>query len=326
MFQKPVLPSSVSWLRTTAASHIAPSVISVAGFFTAATSRRRRPRRSLARRALTDERSLSVDSLLAKYATAIKAIRKSCPELLAGKDDIYVLRFAIEHSGDVAAAVKNVQRVFIWRRRKGRKIVEAAAAAVAEATAGGGWNNAPVLAAAPHSAIVSKYITGSQIIVVSTGEGDLCSCIRASAIDDERLMSEVSAEQMVEFFLYAREVNSIVADMRTRSTGRLVRLLAANDLTAVSKFPDDRFQKALTSSSEEATTLYPGLSGPTAILNIPEVVGLLVPLLTPLFPGAVQQRLKFARTPMNYLEDLTDVAKEPTKSAFLSDLGAVLKS
>jgi len=133
-------------------------------------------------------------------------------------------------------------------------------------------------------------------------------------------------DELIEFFLYAREVNFIVAEERTRASGRLVRLLAANDLTGVSKFPDDRFQKALTGSSKEATTLYPGLSGPTVILNLPGIVRLLVQFLTPLFPGAVQQRLKFARGPMAYLKDLTDVLREPTRSMFVDDLRAVLNA
>lgn len=267
-----------------------------------------------------------MESLLQKYGSDIAAIRKACAELLEGFDDVYVLRYALEHKGDIAAAEKNLREVMEWRRGKGKAIVDAAASAVAAAMADGKWNNTPVLAAAPHSAAVSKFFTASQIVVVSLKEGDLCSCIRASAIEDNKLMDQVSADQLVEFFLYAREVNFLVAEKRTRNSGRLIRLCSANDLSGVSRFPDDRFQKALTSSSKEATILYPGFSGPTLILNLPGIVRLLVQFLTPLFPGAVQQRIKFARGPMAYLKDLSDVLKEPTKSMFVDDLAAVLAS
>lgn len=264
--------------------------------------------------------------LLAKYGGTIKGIREGCAELLEDQDDEYLLRFAIEHKGDVTAAVKNFQEVVQWRKRKGKALVEAAAGAVKQALVGGKWNNEPVIAAAPYCEVISKYLTASQIIVVPLRNGDLCSCIRASAIDDKALMDAVPVDQLVEFFLYCREVNLLVADKRSKATGQLIRLLAANDLTGVSKFPDDRFQKALTESSKLATTLYPGLSGPTVILNLPGIVRLLVQFFTPLFPGAVQQRLKFAKGPMAYLKDLSDVLREPTRSIFIDDLGVVLNA
>ena len=48
-----------------------------------------------------------------------------------------------------------------WRAGAGRGIVEAASAAVDAATAGGAWDNAPVLAGAPHSATIGTYIAES---------------------------------------------------------------------------------------------------------------------------------------------------------------------
>jgi len=310
--------------QTPQASGILPA------FFAAATwsswrSRKRHLSKAVQRRAITDEKDLDVSRLLRKYDKDIKAIRRACMELLEGRDDTYVLRIAIEHRGDIAAATRNMQKVNSWRRREGRQIVAAAAQAVAAAQEGGGWNNAPVLEAAPHSELISKYITGSQIVMISMPNGDLCSCIRASAIDDQKLMDSVTVEQMIEFFLYAREVNFLVAEQRTRRQGRLVQLIAANDLTAVSKLPDDRFQQALTKSSEQTTTLYPGFAGPTAILNVPEVARFILGFLTPLFPGAVQQRLKFATGPMAYITDLSDVLQDPTRSAFVKDLQVTLE-
>jgi len=281
--------------------------------------------RGVPRCAVTDEADFSVESLLGKYASDIKAIRRSCGDCMKEKDDTYFLRFAIEHKGDVIKAVENVKEVAAWRSGKGKKIVDAATEAVAKALEGGGWNNAPVLAAAPYSAKIGKYLTGSQIVVVSLSNGDLLSCIRAGVIDGKAMMDEVAVDELVEFFLYAREVNFIVAEARTRSSGNLIKLLAANDLSGVSSFPDSRFQEALTGSSKQATTLYPGFAGATLILNLPGIVRLLVQFLTPLFPGAVQSRIKFARGPMAYIKDLTDVLKEPTKGMFVSDIEAVLK-
>merc|ERR1712007_70786 len=158
------------------------------------------------------------------------------------------------------------------------------------------------------------------------GDGDLLTCIQAASIDSESLMQDVTEDEMVEFFIYCREVNTRVADERTKKTGRLVKLIAANDLTGVSKFPDKAFQAALTGSAKKAVTLYPGYAGPTVILNLPWLARMLVTFLTPLFPGAVREKLKFARGPMAYLEKLPDVLVEPQRSIFLDDFQAVLDS
>ncbi|CAE7805883.1 unnamed protein product [Symbiodinium sp. CCMP2456] len=208
-------------------------------------------------------------------------------------------------------------------RAAGSQVKERLAALAQE---GGGWDNKPVLDAAPHAAKVSKYITPSQMVVVSTKVGDLVTCIRASTIDSEALMKEVTEEEMTEFFIYAREVNSAMAEFRTRNTGHVCRLISANDLTGVSKFPDQSFQNALTGSAKRAVTLYPGYSGPTVLLNLPWLARMLVSILTPLFPGAVREKIKFARGPMAYMKDLEDVIKEPTRGMFVDDLQAVLNS
>eukprot|EP00931_Biecheleriopsis_adriatica_P120085 TRINITY_DN95233_c0_g1_i1.p1 TRINITY_DN95233_c0_g1~~TRINITY_DN95233_c0_g1_i1.p1 ORF type:complete len:376 (+),score=87.03 TRINITY_DN95233_c0_g1_i1:74-1201(+) len=275
-------------------------------------------------RAAAEKEDMSVEFLNKKYAGEVEEIRKLCKDLPENYDDMTLLRYAMQHTGNPGAAVENIKEVVQWRSGEGSKIVTAAKEAIAKATAGGGWDNTPVLAAAPHSSKISKFITPAQMVVVSTKAGDLVTCIRASTIDSEKLMSEVTEEEMVEFFLYAREVNATIADMRSRATGHLCRLIAANDLTGVSKFPDQKFQNALTGSSKRAVTLYPGLAGPTILLNLPWLARMLVSVLTPLFPGAVREKLKFARTPMDYMTNLQDITKEPTRSTFVDDLQAVM--
>lgn len=261
----------------------------------------------------------------AEEIAQLKDLIKNIPEA-ADYDDIKLLRFVEQNPGDPGAAAANVQEVVAWRKGDGKEIVEKAAAAVTKAQEGGGWNNDPVLAAAPNSDKIKKFITPKQMLVVSTKEGDIVTCIQAATIDSEELMKEVTEKEMVDFFIYAREVNTIIADARTKATGHFTKLIAANDLTGVSKFPDKDFQAALTGSAKLAVTLYPGYSGPTVLLNLPWVARMLVQFLAPLFPGAVRDKLKFARGPMSYLKDLTDVLKEPIKSNFIDDLESVLST
>lgn len=301
----------------------------------AAAAGRRLPRPSARAAAKKEElpvpAELDVALLLEKYKAEIDELRSATASSLGDEhDDTWLLRFVLQQvkddKVDLEAATTNVGEVLEWRSGAGKATVDAATTAIAAAQADGKWNNEPVLAAAPHSDKVSKFLTPSAILVVSLETGDLVSCIRAATIDSPAMMKEVSEDELVEFFIYSREVNSQIADARTRASGRLIRLIAANDLTGVSSFPDPAFQAALTRSSKEAVTLYPGTAGPTVLLNLPWIARQLVKLLTPLFPGAVREKLKFAQGPMSYMEDLTDILKEPIKSNFVDDLRAVLES
>ena len=107
-------------------------------------------------------------ALLADNAAAIAALGAVAPSA----SEMQRLRFAtaFESQEEAAAALKEA---VAWREGEGRAIVAAAAAAVENSRRGGGWNNAPVAAAAPHAALAAKHITPSQIMTLSTGEGDL---------------------------------------------------------------------------------------------------------------------------------------------------------
>lgn len=304
----------------TGAILVAGGLVAVA----AVTSGRRRA--SLLGRAATEKEDCSLEYLSKKHDKTVKGIRELCGDQIPDDwDDVKLLRFAMQHES-ASDAAENVKEVLAWRTGEGSKICAAAKEAITKATAGGGWDNTPVFQAAPHSDRISKHITPAQMVVVSTKAGDLVTCIRASTIDSEQLMKEVTEEEMTEFFIYAREINSAIAETRTRATGHVSRLIAANDLTGVSKFPDQAFQNALTGSAKRAVTLYPGYSGPTILLNLPWLARMLVSILTPLFPGAVREKIKFARGPMAYMENLQDILKEPTRSMFVDDLQAVMNS
>merc|ERR1712195_5912 len=81
---------------------------------------------------------------------------------------------------------------------------------------------------------------------------------------------------MGDFFLYAKEIHSLVANARSKQSGRLCNVIFANDITGTRKPPDALFGKALTASSKSFEKLYPGLAGPTMILNLPFILQALV--------------------------------------------------
>ena len=111
----------------------------------------------------------------------------------------------------------------------------------------------------------------------------LLPVIRASQIDDKKLMDNASVEQVCDFFIYAKEVHKIIANQRSATTGRMCSVIFANDIVGVRKPPDKRFSQALTSSSNQYESLYPSLAGPTMILNLPFILQAFVGLLKPVF-------------------------------------------
>merc|ERR1712232_465272 len=122
---------------------------------------------------------------------------------------------------------------------------------------------------------------------------------------------EITVEQLSEFFMYVKEIHNLVANARSERTGRLVEVIFANDITGVRKPPDSRFSKALSSSSGQYEKLYPSLAGPTMIMNLPLILQAFVALFKPLFPKAVQERLKFVRAPvLAALPELTPLTKK----------------
>lgn len=240
--------------------------------------------------------------------------------------EVDLLRFALVHPEDEKAAEEALMYAIQWRQTDGKHIVEAAREAVAKATAGGGWDNDHVRDAAPHAEIINEFITPQSVITTSTEDGDLVYVIRASSINDKKLMDVATVDQVCDFFLYAKEVHNIVANERSARTGRMCSVVFANDITGVRKPPDKRFSKALTSSSDQYESLYPSLAGPTMILNLPIILQAFVGLLKPLFPKSVQERLVFKRAPvLASMDELTPLATDPTlRTRFVKEVKSLL--
>jgi hypothetical protein len=109
----------------------------------------------------------------------------------------------------------------------------------------------------------------------------------------------VSKEQMAEYFAFVKEVHSRVAAMRTDATGKLVGVVTVNDLSGANLFGSSAFRDALSLASKAAAPLYPGLAGPTVLLNLPPILNALVKLFKPLFPPVVAARIKFEQGPLS---------------------------
>ena len=258
-----------------------------------------------------------VSALLADKAGEISNLKEQATA--AGVDisqqpysnDVFFLRYCLNDDGDDNDASATLAENLKWRSGEGKAICDAAQTAIQAAMSEEGkWNNDPVMAAAPSSAKITKYLTPSTTLTTTTSSGDLIYCIRAGKIDDAKLMGSLeSIDEMIGFFVYCKEVNAAVANEYSLRTDRLVALLTANDLSGVKIIGGDAtFRQALSASSKISSPLYPNLNGPTLLLNLPRLLGALVKLFTPLFPPEVKKRLRFEQGPLSKVKDLMDVA------------------
>lgn len=271
----------------------------------------------------------SVSTLLKENAERIDKLEKIAFDFENPPTDrIFYLRYALKE--DEEEMEEQLKTTLAWRQGEGKEICASATAAINLAmSSDDGWNNAPVRDMAPHAKTINNFITSSQCLTTTINSGDLCYCIRAGQIDDVGLMSAVTLEQMTDFFLYCKEVNSIVANMRSSpdESDRLVSVLTANDLAGVKLVGGDAtFRKALSAASTKANDLYPNLAGPTFLLNLPRLLGALVKLFTPLFPVEVRKRLKFESGPLKNVSELLEISTDADKRAlFLGQIDAVLE-
>lgn len=269
-----------------------------------------------------------VSKLLQQHSTDIARLKTKVNDcsLPPYDNDVFFLRFCLNNVDPMESFEKSLS----WRTSdSGKRVSAAAVEAVQQATStGSSWNNEPVFRNAPHSEKISQFVTSSNCITTTSSIGDLVYCIRAGAIADDQLMKTVNREQLTDFFLYTKEVNAIVADMRSMATDRLLSVITCNDLSGVRLVGgSSNFRKALSESSTIASTVYPATAGPTLLLNLPTLVSALVKLFTPLFPESVQKRLKFKQGPLKNVNDLVQIAstsQSPARIEFLQQIDDIL--
>jgi len=273
----------------------------------------------------------SISELLNKYSSDISTLKETSSKFACAlpENDVFYLRYCLEHD-DISAAQSALESTLLWRSssNEGKEICDAAMTAYKAATSAGGWDNDPVREAAPNAEVINEYITSNQILTTTSSKGDLVYCIRAGKIDDTSLMSRITVDQMVDFFLYCKEIQSLAANSRSLETERLVRVVTCNDLTGLKLVGGDTtFRSALSAASNKANELYPTLSGPTLLLNLPKLLGALVKIFTPLFPAPVRKKLKFERGPLdaNDVKELLDLNRnEAIRKNFLSQLDTLV--
>ena len=270
-----------------------------------------------------------VSALLQTYASDISSMKEEAKSVVGAdaleqvpyNNDVFYLRYCLEDKG-----AEDLKKTLAWRQGEGKAMCDAATAAYTQATADGGWNNDPIRDAAPSAEIINEYINLNTGMTTSSSKGDILYCIRAGKIDDNALMSKVSVDEMVKFFLYSKEIIALAANDKSLATDKLSYVLTVNDLSGLKLIGGDAtFRTALGDSSKQANELYPALGGPTLLLNLPRLVSAIVKLFTPLFPEKVREKIKFEQGPLKNVEDLVNVAPGgKDRDAFLADIDSIV--
>lgn len=270
-----------------------------------------------------------VSALLKTYAADITNLKEEAKSVVGAdamdrvpySNDVFYLRYCLEDKG-----TEDMKKTLAWREGKGKAMCDSATSAYQAATADGGWNNDPIRNAAPSADIVNEYINLNTCFTTSSSKGDILYCIRAGKIDDNALMSKISVEDMVTFFLYSKEIIALAANDKSLKEDKMVYALTTNDLSGLKLVGGDAsFRTALGDSSKQANELYPALGGPTLLLNLPRLVSAVVKLFTPLFPKTVREKIKFAQGPLKNVEDLVNVAPGgKDRDSFLADIDSIV--
>jgi hypothetical protein len=254
--------------------------------------------------ALVNTHQKDIDALK-EIASAI-----STNEAIAPASDVFYLRYILDDSyEDQEARAAALKSNLAWRMNEGNKIVMSAHNAIELAMQDGKWNNIPVQNAAPHASRINEFLKTPQAITTTLPTtNDLVYCIRAGKIDDKALMSSVSVDEMVDFFLYTKEVNNRVADIRSKETDSLIKVITVNDLKGVKVIGGSKdFRSSLSAATKKATELYPSLNGRSLLVNPPALLSALIKLFQPLFPKKVMDRIRFESGPLKDVEDLLEV-------------------
>ena len=262
-------------------------------------------------------------ALIDDLAARTKDARQQADDLIpCGDDDdlkTWLSRFIKD--GDVDAAEASVRESIDWRTGEGRKICEAARDAVNEAMSEGAWTNKPVQEKAPHGSKINAFFAEGRVMNLRNKAGDgLIYAIRAGDIDDKALMSAVSVDELADFFLYAKAINERACSAISKKTGTLATVTTVNDLAGVDLLGDASFRNALSAASKRGDAFFPGLSGPTVLLNLPRLLGALVKLFTPLFPESVRAKLRFERFPLGDAGALSTQSGRANLSDYIADL------
>jgi hypothetical protein len=255
-----------------------------------------------------DDRPLIADLLVA-HSVAIVSVQERINANEIGKelfnkgcnseryDDIWILRFVLSHRGNVKSATKAALKTMIFREEK--KLNEVGDLRHKIKNFSGEDNDATSNSNAandlPGSKLFKKFCEKEAIFnFLPDKNRGILVIIQLSHVDMDRIVTETSAEESFEWYLYSHEAFHQVLDEISRRTGRLTKMVQFLDMANM-----QLLRMNLTYARRDAYTLhmmeefYPEQIGTMFIFNSPEWLSGLWTLIRPLFTKSLVEKVDF---------------------------------
>jgi len=247
-------------------------------------------------------------------------------------NDVYYLRFCL--SNDYTSSKERMQafqKNLQWRTQEGKTICDSARLAVLHAFSSSSheeeeeeWDYDEVQKHVPNVGM-NKFLTPAHVRTIVTPQKDVVFVMKHGLIQDKAIMKSFLEQDVVDFMMYAKEVNFLVANRHSLRQDRLAFVLTANDLHGASLARGDaKFRAALNNSARLAAQHYPSVTGPTLMLNLPSW---LTSIARAFAPSEVSHTLKFAQGPLRNVNSLMDIAEDgPERTLFFQNLNELVYS
>jgi hypothetical protein len=255
-----------------------------------------------------DDRPLVAD-LLDKHSEAIASVQKGVYANDIGKelytkggsaqcyDDIWILRFVLSHRGNVKSATKAAIKTMIFREEKKLNVV-------------GDLRHKLKHFNGEDNDVTSSDVTSTDLpgrkLFNSFCEKDailhflpdknksIWRIVQLCKINLDKLVTEMSEEDLLEWYLYENEAVYQVVDEITRRTGRLTKSMKIIDMTNMQLLKMNRtFVKRDAAASKRSEDFYPQLLGTMFIFNSPGWLSGFWTLVRPFFPKRVAEKIVF---------------------------------
>ena len=222
-------------------------------------------------------------------------------------DDVFVLRYAISHHGDVPSAVKAVVSTLEWRHqnqsvlRPFHKIEDA----VIKKDVQRDWEE---LTRHPGTLrLWSQHVPGFNEFMAHGAasyhgrsvDGGPVFYARPGLSTAKEAENSVPPQVMKNIIVFAKEPGYKLCDFLTRRDRTLVHCTTIVDATGIglSSLPSSTFRKIQSEATVETELYYPLFSGPVILVNLPLVLRVFLAGFLMILPSSVSSKVVVSNSP-----------------------------